>query len=877
MFSRIFFLTVIINSLWGINYDLLNKYKSNQSDRELGFSTIIGIMVDFEYEEINDPNTTGNGQFLNEIDPDLIASRCDGFLVDPPPHNAEYFRDQIQAVKNYFNSNINQEEDIFDFYVLDEVLHLSKPMRDYSVSDNTIGDLFSESIDLAYNEGNLSNQEWYDDSQLDSYLFVVFHAGVGQDISFPYLDPTNYDIPSAYIDSSMLEESWEYYDVIQNGLVLPETLNHIYYNIIEDLFYGNDNFCNYQLGMTGLFSLLVGYAMGLPPLYNTDNGAPGIGSFGLMDYGSNNGFGVIPAPISPWSKIYKNWASSETIDFGSINIDTEHINRIDISDSEYLLIENKNNWIEEDIDLDSLRNKYKVWSPSLQDSIPGYFFDVLTNRLDPGQINISEATNVILGVDNYNYGLPGSGLLIWSVNEDLINDLDFSLGINNDPSNKAIEIKEADGARDIGQDCYHWNPSFCDLLNKGWRYDFWYHENGQYFINNPEQSNIKINDDTNPDLRSDLGGLSLIEISQISDAGNSMQFDYSSYTPSLSVSYVLPNSNIDIIGAGVLDQSGCLYYLENEIAYQRCYGSQISSVDDFVNTDHTKILVYNNNLYMASDNQYIDSSVEEPSLLDGLDELGLWGYFNSITNLNESNIGISAGDLDNDGLDEYVSILNNSIYAYNSNNTTVDGFPVDLPFEVYDETILISNILNDEKPEIILKSEGSIYILNSIGEVVTSIASASHNRLRLLPWGDNIALIDGNRLFLFPYDEEHTYWTSQYSTDWDFPMVSPNTFPREINYMSSDIVFYNYPNPVKNNITTFRFLNQTGNMNPKIKIYNIEGLLIDTIYPNDNFQNLINEYSEISNDFSDYQNGVYFAELKDGNKSISIIKVAIIK
>ena len=173
--------------------------------------------------------------------------------------------------------------------------------------------MFSEAVDLAFSEGDLLNQDWYEEDEASNYLFVIFHAGVGQDISFPYLDPANYDIPSAYIDSQMLNESWEYYDNIQHGLVLPETLNHIYYNIIEDLFYGNDNFCNYQLGMTGLFSLLLGYAMDLPVLYNTDNGKAGVGSFGLMDYGSNNGLGVIPSPISPWSKIYKGWASAEEI------------------------------------------------------------------------------------------------------------------------------------------------------------------------------------------------------------------------------------------------------------------------------------------------------------------------------------------------------------------------------------------------------------------------------------------------------------------------------------------------------------------------------------------------------------------------------------
>ena len=160
---RIFFLAIIINSLLGVNYNLLDKYNDKQNSRNLDFHTIIAVMADFQYEEINDPNTTGDGQFLNEINSDLISSRCDGFLVDPPPHNAEYFRDQIQAVINYFNFNAGTEEDIFEFYVLDEVLHLSKPMRDYSVSDDTIGELFSEAIDLAYSDGELLNQDWYDE------------------------------------------------------------------------------------------------------------------------------------------------------------------------------------------------------------------------------------------------------------------------------------------------------------------------------------------------------------------------------------------------------------------------------------------------------------------------------------------------------------------------------------------------------------------------------------------------------------------------------------------------------------------------------------------------------------------------------------------
>ena len=877
---RIFFIIILINSLWGINQNLLIKDKNTSNKRNLQFHTIIGLMVDFSYEQVNDPNTTGRGQFLNEIDSEIISSRCDGFIVDPPPHNAEYFRDQIQAVKNYYSFNVNDPDyNIFDFYVLDEVLHLNKPMRDYSVSDSTIGELFSESIDIALNESDLINQEWFDENEIDNYLFVIFHAGVGQDISFPYIDPTNYDIPSAYIDSDMLSESWDYYNTIKHGIVMPETLNHIFYSIIEDLFYGTDNFCNYQLGMTGLFSLLVGYAMDLPVLYNTDNGEAGVGSFGLMDYGSNNGFGVIPAPISPWTKIYKGWSDVDNIlDFGQININTDVIKKINISSNKYLLIENKNNWIEDNIDLDSLRNKYKVWDSSVQDSIPGNFFDILTEKLSSNQINLSQSTNVILGFDNYNYGLPGSGILIWSINEDILSQSDIQMGINNDPLNKAIEIIESDGGKDIGQDCYHWNPAFCDILTKGWGYDLWYSGNGQYLINNPYENEVVLSDDTNPNLRFDDNALSLIKLNQFSSVDYSMNFSYLSNTPSVIVSYISDNPEIVIIGSGIIDGNGCVFYLDNQILYKKCFGeSSVIVESDFSTDQHSKILVYNNVIYPASENQYLQINETPPVLVDGLNELQILGYFNSISSLEQNDEAISAGDFDNDGLDEYITIDNNLLYVMNSNNTFVDNFPIDFSFNDYQNNILVGNIVEDDHPEIIFKGDGNIFIVTNNGQIYTSITSNSQSKLRLLPnWGSSIALIDGNRLFLFPYDEHNTYWTNSYGTDWDFPLVNPNTFPRKSKTLSNTSIFYNYPNPIRNNFTTFRFFNSIGFTSPQIHIYNIEGLLIETITPN-SFQNIMNEYVEIPATLLDYKPGVYFAELKDQDKSIAIIKVAVIQ
>ena len=127
--------------------------------------------------------------------------------------------------------------------------------------------------------------------------------------------------------------------------------------------------------------MLIGYSLDLPVLYNTDDGSAGVGVFGLMDYGSNNGYGVIPSHINPWTKIMKGWIDSDSPDFGLVSIEND-IKRIDISENEYVLIENRNNWIQENVSLDSLRNKNKIWSESYNDSIPGHFFDVLTHELN---------------------------------------------------------------------------------------------------------------------------------------------------------------------------------------------------------------------------------------------------------------------------------------------------------------------------------------------------------------------------------------------------------------------------------------------------------------------------------------------------------------
>ena len=161
------------------------------------------------------------------------------------------------------------------------------------------------------------------------------------------------------------------------------------------------------------------------------------------------------------------------------------------------------------------------------------------------------------------------------------------------------------------------------------------------------------------------------------------------------------------------------------------------------------------------------------------------------------------------------------------------------------------------------------------GDILYSIASNDESDLRLVPWGDNIALIEGNRMFLFEYDEDGIYWSSRYGTDWNYPMSSPDALHQSstLDLNNNLINFYNYPNPVRNGLTTFRFLYSAESMNPIINIYNVDGELKDIIEPV-LFNYQLNEFNEIDVSLSNYNTGVYFAELRDGNKSLGFVKVA---
>ena len=270
----------------------------------VGLKKIISLRV--EFQEDNADGTTGSGQFLINSD-----TTCSNYIIDPPPHDKIYFESQLKAVNNYFQSvsyhkfGIDLEQSQIFPEENNVVYTLPHPMNYYNpygesetIKEERLVKLFKDAISVADSINSIDFE--------DFDFVIVFHAGIGQDFSLPYLDPTPEDIPSTYVDKDMLGNPFL---GVEHGIIIPETENHLLYDEGSILFDQSSQPCDYQYGLTGVLTLMVGFASGLPPLWDLDSGESRIGVFGLMDQGSNNGRGLIPSPPDAWTRIFAGWES----------------------------------------------------------------------------------------------------------------------------------------------------------------------------------------------------------------------------------------------------------------------------------------------------------------------------------------------------------------------------------------------------------------------------------------------------------------------------------------------------------------------------------------------------------------------------------------
>jgi M6 family metalloprotease-like protein len=424
---------------------------------------ILAIRVQFKKEIPDDPATTGNGWFdLRSYEQFYLEEE---HIIDPTPHNRQYFETHIQALGNYWNivsrGKIQLE---FDVYPKGDTAYtLPYTMSHYGSIDSTpnpqfypveqLDSLFKHSFKLA----DTSSLDQIDFSEYDSYF--LFHAGSDQqhDLGEIGIDPTPSDLFTGFImlgEPVVVKEAniWE-------GLILPETASQ-------------DN------KITALNSLIAhefGHQLGLVDLYNTRNFFTQVGDFALMDnFAQNVGVeldscftlvtGVLPVYPCGWSKAFLGFVEPVEIDNQqNINLlaselleeDAIQLIKVPISSEEYFLIENRQ------IDLDGIDIPYLQADPQT---------GVVLGLVETGLSSERE----------YDYLMPGSGILIYRIDEGVAYlDVDTD-GVPNfwdnklqwDKDRKFMTLVEADGIIDFGGNYYTGFGDAEDMFYQGNQTEF---------------------------------------------------------------------------------------------------------------------------------------------------------------------------------------------------------------------------------------------------------------------------------------------------------------------------------------------------------------------------------------------------------------------
>jgi len=469
---------------------------------------LLAVMVDFAVDQ--DAATYGNGKFGSHYSKDYGK-----FIIDPLPHDRNYFKNHLQFLKNYYQK-ISDGKIVIEYEVLDRIISLPNVMSYYSPPPKSndlsrLGILFEEvwkRVDSIY-----SNQDF---SKYNA--FVIFHAGVGRDIVIPETFGLEKDIPSVYLSPATLKNFFgqNYQGVkignppkyVMNSMIIPETESREIQTLTGKALL--------ELSINGLLAASFGSFLGLPDLFDTKTGKTAIGRFGLMDGQAMFAYaGLFPPEPSAWEKYFLGLVQPVEISKDSFNVEvfarlatsdnSKIVYKIPINSREYYLIENR----QKDVNGDGIKIKSQVGVNLIQYNFPKDFRNFSSFYVDT-------VDGVVLDVDEFDWATPGNGIVIWHIDEKVIAENFASNSINANPKLRGIKVIEADGIPDIGNE---FKTIFGDVIvGEGEAVDFWFKHNPSKFYRN------EFSNETRPRTLSNNGTPTFIRIFDFSESGNKMTF-----------------------------------------------------------------------------------------------------------------------------------------------------------------------------------------------------------------------------------------------------------------------------------------------------------------------------------------------------------------
>ncbi|MCB5233894.1 MAG: T9SS type A sorting domain-containing protein [Candidatus Cloacimonetes bacterium] len=252
----------------------LSQIKSRANNEKL-----LVILVDFQEEIEDDPNTTGNGRFQLTPDPDYLIS------IAAAPHDREYFEYNLEAMRYYYLAvsagNYNLD---YDVWPKDKTAYTLPHKMGYYHPPNVSSAQFISLMEEYFRDSFQTADK--DDPQIDfsQYAhYMIIHAG--SDWQHDVFSNTPSDLPSFFIrvseDKKVAVNNGAHY--IYHACNVPETISQDF----ETEEYGGLTIHSGYGALNGVMFHEFGHSLGLVDLYNTYNSRPMVGVFDIMDSGGS--------------------------------------------------------------------------------------------------------------------------------------------------------------------------------------------------------------------------------------------------------------------------------------------------------------------------------------------------------------------------------------------------------------------------------------------------------------------------------------------------------------------------------------------------------------------------------------------------------------
>lgn len=688
---------------------------------------VLVLRVEFQKEVPDDPETTGDGKFI------MIPQGTEGDLTYDPPHDKVYFERMMEMAQKYFYEETMggvRVEYVVKPDARDSAYQLPHKMRYYGDWDfwaQGIVLLIKDAIEAADLDPSVDFND-LDGNGTPDYMegvlpvVMLFHAGS------PYQTDVAYDTPLDIPALTAFAGAFYYYfgapyllanegtDTIWSCAVMPEQMSQDGWRI------------RMQATLVHEMAHLIWQ---IPDLYDISFRGIGVGGWdiqGSAPYLEDRSRGIPPGlyPVlhSGWSRLdWMNWyfknyvfgrgfvgdsvwreitpkpedttltvwpACALTGSLDTVGREgTPRFVKVRINDSEYYLIENRLR------DLNGDGTVLPVWKDG-----------------------------VVIGpmYGEWDFLLPGEGLLIWHVDQAIIESTDYYY--MNAVRPMGLDLEEADRVQDLE----YWGT---------YPYDWFGSPRDPYYQGN----NTELGPYTTPDTRANRGGHTGILIHNVSEQGRPMRFSLRNDLVAWRRMAGEPEERTPMTLLADLDGDG-----NNEVLVART--GKVDTVGRWAKfTANIYAFRGDGSPYFNNANGFF------ASVRDSLDTL----YYYQDDRLIQS--APAVGDLDGDGIAEVIfGTASCKLYAFSArdNNTPgradpFPGFPINLGTQMRTSPSA-ADIDRDGRDEILFGHDGRWFACLKAGTTPGAIDTLFWLRpggaVRTAPGilGDTIALISGDNM-----------------------------------------------------------------------------------------------------------------------------------